>query len=137
MPHTVAVWFAGKGLGAGSGLPACACPSSTHPCLPAKRAEAFDCPPRNHAPPYARRGRWASEADCCAPGAAHSDGCTKSEPCWVATAWYPARACGQVKDDAVCLRGWGAFATEDDCCAPGAAHSDGCGLVAEAGAPKA
>ncbi|KAL4447562.1 hypothetical protein ABPG75_004781 [Micractinium tetrahymenae] len=81
-------------------------------------------------------GRWASEADCCAPGAAHADGCTKSEPCWVATAWYPARACGQVKDDAVCQRGWGAFATEDDCCQPGAAHSEGCGPVGDAGVPQ-
>ncbi|PRW60602.1 hypothetical protein C2E21_0843 [Chlorella sorokiniana] len=74
-------------------------------------------------------GQWRTEADCCRPGAAHSDGCSKPEPCWIADAFWPARTCGKTEDQAICTRGWGAFTSEDDCCAAGGAFSDGCGQV--------
>jgi hypothetical protein len=56
---------------------------------------------------------------------------TPQEPCYVASAWYPSRLCGLTDDQAVCLRGWGAYPTEDECCMPGEAHSEGCGAVLE------
>ena len=78
-------------------------------------------------------GQWASQEACCAPGAAFADGCSKPEPCWVASAFWPARACGLTDDQGLCQRGWGAFTSEGACCAAGAAFSDGCGPVV--GAP--
>ncbi|KAI3429365.1 hypothetical protein D9Q98_005460 [Chlorella vulgaris] len=77
-------------------------------------------------------GRFASEQACCAAGGAFQDGCSKPEPCYVATSWFPSRLCGLTEDQAVCLRGWGAYPTEDECCVPGEAHSEGCGAVLEA-----
>ncbi len=82
-----------------------------------------------------RRGRWFSEADCCAAGAAFTDGCTKPEPCWVASTFWPARTCGLTDDQSICQRGWGAFPTEQDCCLPGGGFSDGCSAAVEGSDP--
>ena len=65
------------------------------------------------------------------PGRAHADGCSRSQPCWVASAFHPERQCGEVQDDAVCLRGWGAFGSEEECCMPGNGHSQGCGVAGD------
>jgi hypothetical protein len=65
---------------------------------------------------------------CCTSGAAFPEGCSSAIPsCWLAgAAAFPARACAPAADAASC-RGGESFATEADCCTPGAAFSDGCG----------
>lgn len=95
--------------------------------------QLLPCTPAPHPPSSfpSRRGQWKTEAECCRPGAGHADGCSKPEPCWIADGYWPARTCGKTEDQAICTRGWGAFASEDDCCAAGGAFSDGCGQVAE------
>eukprot|EP00887_Chlorella_sp_A99_P003182 scaffold9.g3182.t1 len=75
--------------------------------------------------------RYRTEADCCSPGAAFPDGCSKPQPCWAAAAWYPTRACSLTEDQSICQRGWGAFDTEDACCEAGAGFSDGCSSAEE------
>lgn len=71
-------------------------------------------------------GRWDSEEQCCAPGAAHSEGCIVPRVCYVPTSWEPKRACGKVEDMETCTRGWGAFLSEEACCEKGAAFNEGC-----------
>lgn len=70
-------------------------------------------------------GQWATEKACCAPGAAFTEGCSLTEPCFIASAFWPARQCGLTEDQSICQRGWGAFDTEQECCAEGGAFSDG------------
>ena len=45
-------------------------------------------------------GAWPTMEACCAPGRAFEDGCTKPEPCWIASAWYPSRQCALTEDQA-------------------------------------
>ena len=104
------------------------CAPGLHP-LPRAPAQCPSLPP-SPARPRPCRGQWRTEAECCRPGAAHAEGCSKPEPCWTADAYWPERTCGKTDDQAICTRGWGAFASEDECCAAGAAFSDGCGQVA-------
>ena len=102
-------------------------------CLPARLPASLSSTHPVCRPPFLScRGRWATEAECCQPARAHSAGCTKAQPCWVASQYFPQRTCGLVQDDSICLRGWGAIETQEECCLPGAAHSEGCGSVAGA-----
>ncbi|GAB4816251.1 hypothetical protein N2152v2_003297 [Parachlorella kessleri] len=71
-------------------------------------------------------GQWPTEAACCRPGAAFPDGCTQAKPCWAPSKWYPNAECALTEDQSVCQRGWGAYASKEACCAPGAGHSEGC-----------
>lgn len=64
---------------------------------------------------------------CCAPGAAHPDGCSRlSSQCYVATEWSPSRKCGLVTDVSTCTRGWGAYGSVAECCEEGNAFPEGC-----------
>ena len=70
-----------------------------------------------------------------------SDGCTPDDDevqcfvagsrypttSWIASTYYPVRECYEITDGSVCQRGWGSWLTYQDCCAPNAAHADGCG----------
>ncbi|KAG7666682.1 hypothetical protein KSW81_000455 [Nannochloris sp. 'desiccata'] len=80
-------------------------------------------------------GQWPSENECCAPGRAFPEGCTVPEPCWVGTDWFPKRKCGTTDERSTCTRGWGTYTSERECCAAGAAFTDGCGDVDAAETP--
>lgn len=73
-------------------------------------------------------GNWQTWAECCASdgSGAFPDGCSAPEPCFVPTEWHPTKACGFTTDESVCLRGWGTFKTEEDCCKPGNGFDTGC-----------
>ena len=82
-------------------------------------------------------GRWATEAECCAPGRAFPEGCTVPEPCWAGAEWFPNRRCSSTDDRATCTRGWGTYTSEAECCAAGGAFPEGCGVADEAPLPAA
>lgn len=47
------------------------------------------------------------------------------EVCWVATSWYPRHECG-TPIASECKRGFGVFASQEECCKPGASFTHGC-----------
>lgn len=131
----------GRGFNAWSSFPECCAPGRTGAfpagctdfsrnvtCwIPGEFFPRQSCVPSNNLTRCSYNwGRWESEASCCAPGAAHIDGCTRVDPCWVASEWSPSRGCGLVDDEGTCTRGWGAYDSEEACCETGAAFSDGC-----------
>jgi hypothetical protein len=71
---------------------------------------------------------------CCAPqvrgrGGAFVKGCTDINAevtCFYSNGFFP-RTCGSTTSRDICLRGWGVYKTENECCAPGNAHGQGCG----------
>lgn len=72
-------------------------------------------------------GHWATYDECCAPGGAFPEGCSKPDPCYYGAQWYPERKCQKTEDQSICQRGWGAYKDEASCCQPGAAFGQGCG----------
>jgi hypothetical protein len=78
-------------------------------------------------------GVWPTKEACCAPGTgAHEAGCAPFiDGCWVPGIWSPERSCTITNDNDVCLRGWGAFGNEEECCYPGKGFSNGCTVLAD------
>ena len=78
-------------------------------------------------------GVYTTKAECCKPGNAHQNGChtppTKPTQCWRASKWWPTKECFNDKN-ACQWSSWnkpgGVFASQADCCKPGAAHKSGC-----------
>lgn len=85
-----------------------------------------------------KHSQWATLEECCEPGKAFTQGCNwqysvnrdVAESCWIASTFYPQRECYEVTDASICQRGWGSWLTYHECCAPNAAHADGCGFAA-------
>jgi hypothetical protein len=84
---------------------------------------------------------WATEDECCKPGNAFTQGCgyqysagfsvsEVQDECYISSSFYPQRECDVSTDAGVCQRGWGAWKTYEECCAPNAAHAEGCGAAA-------
>lgn len=69
------------------------------------------------------RGQWASEAECCRPGKAFTEGCVRLERCYVPSKFFPNQECALVEDQGICNRGFHAYRSMDACCAPGAGHA--------------
>ena len=83
---------------------------------------------------------WDTMDACCEKGAAFAKGCDwqysanfsandVADSCWIASTYHPVRECYEVSDPTICQRGWGSWLTYQECCAPNAAHSMGCGLA--------
>jgi len=63
-------------------------------------------------------GFYASQSDCCAPGAAFGEGCDDPLPteCWIVDEYSPS-SCRRVADRPfVCLRGFNTYDSEAACC---------------------
>ena len=84
---------------------------------------------------------WSTMEECCEPSNAFTHGCgyqyskgfeaaEVEASCWVASTYYPVRECYEIFDAGVCQQGWGTWRTYQACCAPNAAHADGCGFAA-------
>jgi hypothetical protein len=73
-------------------------------------------------------GAYPSVDTCCVPGAAFTDGCSALPPlpCHVIDSYFPRRTCREDSDPTVCYRGWGVYRTNEICCEPGVAFTDGC-----------
>jgi hypothetical protein len=74
---------------------------------------------------------WTTFQDCCRPGSggAFPQGCTdfnREAQCWIPVGYFPDRSCAATNNLTRCSYNWGQYRTQEECCAPGRAFTDGC-----------
>ncbi|GIL53522.1 hypothetical protein Vafri_9093 [Volvox africanus] len=104
-------------------FPARLCRSSSNLCSPGSGVQS-----------------WPSKDACCSRGAAFAEGCSTAPPptpCYLVGSYWPLRTCVVSNDIAVCNRGWGVYSSEEICCTPNVAFTEGCSPSSRGGGADA